>query len=112
MLQAYPNLRQRLVHCYVYANIAIGLTGLLWCLANWHSHDQLRFLSFVGTAVLASVLKVRLPGVTGTVSVLALLVLVGIANLSLSEAIVLGAVSMLVQCNWRTQRRPTPIQVL
>ncbi len=112
MLQAYPNLRQRLAYWYVYANIALGLASLLWCLANWQSHDQLRFLSFVGTAVLASVLKVRLPGVTGTVSVLALLVLVGIANLSLSEAIVLGAVAMLVQCNLRTQRRPTPVQVL
>ena len=112
MLQAYPNLRQRLVHCYVYANIAIGITGLLWCSANWQSNDQLRFLAFVGTAVLASVLKVRLPGVTGAVSVLALLVLVGIANLSLSEALVIGAVSMLVQCTWRTKRRPTPVQVL
>src|SRR5579864_5906875 len=112
MLRAYPNLRQRLAYGYVYANIALGLASLLWCSANWQSNDQLRFLSFLGTAVLASVLKVRLPGVTGTVSVLALLVLVGIANLSLPEALVIGAVSMLVQCTWRTQRRPIPVQVL
>src|ERR1700737_57331 len=112
MLEAHPNLRKRLAFCYVYANIALGVTCLLWCSANWQSHDQLRFLSFLGTAVLASALKVRLPGVTGNVSVLALLVLVGIANLSLSETLVVGAVSMVVQCTWRTQRRPTPVQVL
>jgi len=56
-------------------------------------------------------LKVRLPGVTGTVSVNALFILVGIVNLSLPEALALGIVSIFVQCTWRPKNRPRPIQI-
>jgi putative nucleotidyltransferase with HDIG domain len=109
---ASRNVRHRLASFYVSANIALGTAALLFSLINWQSHDQLRFFSFVGTAALAALLKVRLPGVTGAASVLALLILVSIVNLSLPEALVLGAVAMLVQCTWRTQRRPKAVQVL
>ena len=78
---------------------------------NWQSHDPLRALAFIATALLASTLKVRLPGVTGTASVLALFVLIGIVNLSLSEAITIGALSMLAQSTWRTKAAPKPVQV-
>jgi putative nucleotidyltransferase with HDIG domain len=96
---------------YVAANIALGAAVVVWATLNWHSHDPLRSLAFITTALLASTLKVRLPGVTGTASVLALFVLISIVNLSLSEAIAIGALSMLAQCTWRTKLRPKPVQV-
>ncbi len=105
------NLRQRFVSFHVAANIGLGIAVVVWAVLNWHSHDQLRSLAFVATALLASSLKVRLPGVTGTASVLALFVLIGIVNLSLPETVAIGALSMLAQCTWRTKTRPKPVQV-
>jgi putative nucleotidyltransferase with HDIG domain len=104
-------MRQRFASIHVAANIGLGIAVVLWAALNWHSHDSLRSLAFITTALLASTLKVRLPGVTGTASVLALFVLIGIVNLSLAEAITIGALSMLAQCTWRTKVSPKPVQV-
>src|SRR3984893_6294574 len=104
--------RQQIARLHISVHVALGVAALLCGLSNWQSDDPLRFLSFVAAAVLGSVLKVRLPGVTGAISVGALFVLVGILNLSVPEALVVGVTSMLVQCTWRTKVRPKPIQVL
>jgi hypothetical protein len=90
-------MRQIFAHIHLLAHIAIGAAIIFWTLLNWQSHDHLQFFSFLGATILASVLKVRLPGVDGTVSVNALFILVGIVNLSLPEALALGVVSIFVQ---------------
>src|SRR5262249_16829858 len=104
--------RQRFFRFLLVSHTALGVAVLLYGFLNFQAHDQLRFLSFAATAVLASVLKVRLPGVIGNVSLSALFVLIGIVNLSLPETLLLGTASMLVQCYWRTAGRPRPVQVL
>src|SRR5580658_1016670 len=109
--EAKGQMRHRFASFHVAANIGLGVAVVVWAFLNWHSHDPLRSLVFIATALLASSLKVRLPGVTGTASVLALFVLIGIVNLSLAEAITIGALSMLAQCTWRTKLRPKPVQV-
>src|SRR5579871_6407796 len=95
--------RESMAKVYIGGMIVLGSMAFVSATLGWQSHDQLRFISFLSAAALASVLKVRLPGVTGAVSVLAIFVLVAIPNLSLPEAMVLGAVSMLVQCTWHTR---------
>src|SRR5438128_6155106 len=92
-------------------HVVLGTGVLYWAASNWQSHDQLRFFSYLLSALVASVLKVRLPGVTGTASVSFLFMLIGIVDLSVPEAVAIAALSMLVQCVWRTQRRPKPAQV-
>jgi putative nucleotidyltransferase with HDIG domain len=104
-------MRHRFASFHVAANIGLGIAVVVWAILNWQSHDSLRLLTFIATALTASTLKVRLPGVTGTASVLALFVLIGIVNLSLPEAIAIGGLSMLAQCTWRTKARPRPLQV-
>src|SRR5579872_2373439 len=104
-------MRNLMPKLYLWAHIAIGSAALLGGLAKWECHDPLRFAAFLITAALASALKVRMPGVTGTMSVSALFVLVGIVNLSLSETLVVGAVSLLVQTVWRVKVRPRFVQV-
>ncbi len=105
-------MRDRLPRIFLWTHIALGSAAMLGGLANWESHDRLRFAAFVVTAALASALKVRMPGFSGTMSVSALFVLVGIVNLSLSETLVVGAVSLLVQTLWQVQIRPRVIQVV
>src|SRR5690242_21888930 len=68
-------------------------------------------MAFLAAAAIASALKVRLPGVTGTVSVSFLFVLAAIVNLSLPEALAVGALSMLVQSFWHARKRPRPVQL-
>ncbi len=111
MLKAESQFARRLAsQVHLFGSICLGVATLLWAVANWHSSDPARLISFILAAALGSVLKLQLPGVRGVVSVSALFVLIGIVNLSLSEALLVGAVSMIVQCTWRTAARPKLLQ--
>lgn len=92
---------------YVFGVIAAGLLLLGWAGFEWHSDDVLRFAGFLALTVVASMFKVRLPGLRGTISVNFVLMLVAIAQLSLSEAIFLCAVGAVVQCVWRAKEKAT-----
>jgi putative nucleotidyltransferase with HDIG domain len=96
------------IHVFTY--ICLGAATLLGAIANWHCSDPARLISFTVAAALGSVLKLQLPRVGGVVSVSALFVLIGIVNLSLPEALLVGALSMVVQCTWRTATRPKLLQ--
>jgi putative nucleotidyltransferase with HDIG domain len=102
--------KRPLSQIYLFTQIALGTATLLGAMANWHSSDPVRLVSFAVAAVLGSLLKLRLPGVGGLISVSALFVLIGIVNLSLPEALLVGFLSMLVQCTWRMANRPTLLQ--
>src|SRR6266705_3166041 len=86
-----------------------GTATLLYGAIHQSSKNIAEFICYLGIAVLASRLKVNLPGITGTLSVSFLFILVGILELSFSETLILGAVSMLAQCLYPD--RPKAIQV-
>ena len=73
------------------------------------SENPLKFLCYLAIALAASRLKVNLPGITGTTSVNFLFLLLGVLELSLSEAMVLGCAAAVVACLDRD--RPAPIQI-
>src|SRR5271166_2900003 len=89
--------------------IAAGMASLLPAAIHQSSNNIAEFICYLGIAILASRLRVTLPGITGTLSVNFLFILVGIAELSYSEAITLGAVSMLAQSLY--PGRPGAIQL-
>ena len=89
--------------------IAIGTASLLQAAIHQSSRNIAQFICYLGVAVLASRLRVTLPGITGTLSVNFLFILVGIAELSYSEAMTLGAISMLAQTLYPS--RPNAIQL-
>ncbi len=60
--------------------------------------------------MLASRLKVHLPGITGTMSVNFLFILLGIVELSLAETLALGCTGILMQCFYRD--KPHLVQVM
>jgi signal transduction histidine kinase/DNA-binding response OmpR family regulator len=103
--------RARLASLYLVATIAFGSGIFLWALWTWRCEDPIRFLSFLAAGIVASVLKIRLPGVTETASVSVLVITVAIAHLSLPEAVIISALAMLVQCTWHTRAKPRAVQV-
>jgi two-component system sensor histidine kinase/response regulator len=105
-------LRTRLVSIYLCSTVTLGSLIFLWAVVNWHSQDQLRLASFLFAGIIASVLKIRLPGVTETASVSVLVISVAIARLSLPEAVVISAVAMLVQSTFHTRGKPRAVQVI
>jgi diguanylate cyclase (GGDEF)-like protein/putative nucleotidyltransferase with HDIG domain len=89
--------------------IASGTACLLQAAIHESSKNIAEFICYLGIAILASRLRVTLPGITGTLSVNFLFILVGIAELSFSEAMTLGAVAMVAQSLY--PGRPTAIQL-
>jgi putative nucleotidyltransferase with HDIG domain len=89
--------------------IAAGTACLLQAAIHQSSKNIAEFICYMGIAVLASRLRVTLPGITGTLSVNFLFILVGIAELGFSEAMTLGAVAMVAQS--LHPGRPTAIQL-
>ena len=89
--------------------VSAGLATLVYGGVHQSSKNIAEFICYLGIAVLASRLKVNLPGITGTLSVNFLFILIGVLELSFSETLILGAVSMLAQCLY--PERPKAIQV-
>src|SRR6201987_4784961 len=89
--------------------VMAGLGTLIYGGIHQSSRNIAEFICYLGIAILASRLKVNLPGVTGTLSVNFLFILVGVLELSFSETITLGAVAMLAQCVY--PERPSGTQV-
>jgi len=89
--------------------VSAGLGTLIYGGIHQSSKNIAEFICYLGIAILASRLKVNLPGITGTLSVNFLFILIGILELSFTETLILGAVSMLAQCMY--PERPKAIQV-
>src|SRR5271165_1862212 len=83
---------------FISSMVIAGLGVLLYGGVHQTSKNIAEFICYLGIAILASRLKVTLPGITGTLSVNFLFILVAVAELSYSETLILGAVSMLAQC--------------
>src|SRR5437773_542119 len=99
------------------ARVYIGVTllGGLLCLSLGLFHGQWtepsRYLCYLALALLASGMKVRLPGVHGTMSVIFLFILIGVRELTLAQTLLMGVLGTLIQCYWKPKSWPKPIQV-
>jgi hypothetical protein len=82
---------------FIGAMVAAGVAALASGLMQWQVTDPVRFLSFLIITALASRLKLKLPGTNGNMSVSLPFILIAVAELSLSESVVIAAVSALVQ---------------
>ncbi len=89
--------------------VLCGTAVLTYTVLHGRSETPLKFFCYLVLALAASRLKVNLPGITGTMSVNFLFLLLGVLELSLSEAMALGCAAVVVQCFDRD--RPVPIQV-
>jgi diguanylate cyclase (GGDEF)-like protein/putative nucleotidyltransferase with HDIG domain len=96
---------------FILVTSALGLLVLTAASLRWAPVDLPRLLCYVMIAMLASSLKVELPGINGTMSVNFLFILIGIVELSLPETILIGFSAALVQSFWKVRRIPTPLHL-
>jgi diguanylate cyclase (GGDEF)-like protein/putative nucleotidyltransferase with HDIG domain len=89
--------------------VLCGISVLTYTVLHGTSHDPLKFLCYLAIALVASRLKVNLPGITGTMSVNFLFLLLGVLELSFAETMALGCAAVVVQCFDRD--RPMPAQI-
>jgi diguanylate cyclase (GGDEF)-like protein/putative nucleotidyltransferase with HDIG domain len=89
-----------------------GTAVLVYSLWHWQSADLTRFFCYLAVALLASVLKVQLPGIDGTMSVNFLFILMGVMELSLAETLVIGCAATLLQSIWHLGKRLDPVKVI
>lgn len=81
-------------------------------LLHWHSSDPVKFVCYLIAALLASALKVTLPGVVGTLSANFLFTLLGILELSLPETLIIGLASVFAQFYWKPVGRLKRVQLI
>jgi diguanylate cyclase (GGDEF)-like protein/putative nucleotidyltransferase with HDIG domain len=91
---------------------ALGTAAMVAACLHWHSNDPLKFWCYLAIAVLASTLKVKLPGMDSTMSVHFLFVLLGVLELSLAETLIIGCLPALLQSVWKNRRRSDPVKVV
>ncbi len=103
-----PNLAKAYI-----AMIAAVATAVLSVVATrWNPENLPHFVMFFMLAMLASAMKIRLPGFKTTISTNFVFILMGVASFSFGETVLMGLGGALVQSLWKTQTRPKPVQVL
>ena len=87
-----------------------------WLLANalesWNTADPAHFLFYLAIAVCASMLKIALPTVNGSMSVNFFFILIGLVDLSLPETMVIACAGAVAQNILRSRQPARPHQVL
>ena len=90
--------------------LAFGCFALAF--SHWYCHDPIKFVCYLALAIAASFLKIKLPGVNGTLSVNFIFILLGVLELSFGETLLLGIAEVFVQSRWRSSKSLRPIHVL
>ncbi len=101
-----------LAKAYIAMIAALASVVLIVVASRWNPENFGHFVLFFALAMLASAMKIRLPGFKTTISTNFVLILIAIALFSFGETVLIGLGGALVQSLWRTQQRPKPVQVL
>jgi signal transduction histidine kinase/ActR/RegA family two-component response regulator len=104
-------LRVLMTRLYLASVILLGAVTLVAAVASWTTSDPTKFLVYLMLAVLTSGMKVRLPGVDGTLSVNFVVVLLCIAVLTASETLIVGAASFATQSLWRIRDKGSVVKL-
>ena len=79
---------------------AIAMCGLVifgYAVLHFHGNDTTRFLSLLVVALVAARLKLKLPGLTGNMSVNLPFIILGVVELGLLQTLIIACASTLVQ---------------
>ena len=101
-----------LAKAYIAIIAAVATVVLIVVASRWNPENLAHFVMFFALAMVASAMKIRLPGFKTTISSNFVFILVGIALFSFGETVLIGLGGALVQSLWKTQTRPKVVQVL
>src|SRR6266478_7132115 len=101
-----------LAKAYIAMIAALAVAVLTVVASRWNPGNLGHFVLFFVLAMLASAMKIRLPGFETTISTNFVFILIAIALFSFGETVLIGLGGALVQSLWKTQQRPKPVQVL
>ncbi len=101
-----------LAKAYIAMTTALAAAVLTVVASRWNPENLGHFVLFFVLAMLASAMKIRLPGFKTTISTNFVFILIGIALFSLGETVLIGLGGALVQSLWNAQQRPKLVQVL
>src|SRR5713226_768434 len=101
-----------LAKAYIATITALAVGIFTVAASRWNPENFGHFVLFFALAMLASAMKIRLPGFKTTISTNFVFILIGIALFNFGETVLIGLGGALVQSLWKTQQRPRPVQVL
>src|ERR1051325_4690194 len=91
---------------YIGSILTLGAVCIACALTRWRCAEPIEYCRHLATALLASGLKVTLPGTQSTMSVSYVFVMLSIIEFSYPETVVLACLSAVGQCLWRSKQRP------
>ncbi len=100
------------VRAYFYCVVGIGLFLFSNGLSQFTPTDFQQFFAYFALGMLSATWRVKVPGVPVNVSPVFAFVLIGIANYSLGEALIIACGSTLVQCMWRPPEKRNARKIL
>jgi len=96
---------------YIALIAAVAAAALAVAAYQWKPANVGQFVMFFALTMVASTMKIRLPGLKTSVSVNFVFILMGIALFSFSETVLIGLGGALVQSLWRPLQKPKAVQV-
>src|SRR5215467_16297056 len=96
---------------YITMVIVSGMALLLLAAGSWSSTNMRQFAIYLALAAFASALKVRIPGMEGTISPNFVFLLLGMVALPFSQVAVISLIAALVQSLWTNPRHIRLVQV-
>jgi len=96
---------------YIAMIATLAAAALAVAAYQWKPANLRQFVVFFALAMVASTMKIRLPGLKTSISTNFVFILIGLALFSFSETVLIGLGGALVQSLWRTLQRPKAVQV-
>src|ERR1700676_4606612 len=97
----------------VYINIVrvLGALALVLAISPPISRGARHFTIYLCASLVLSALKIRLPGLTSSVSLNTIPMLAAAAELTPAEAVIIGCAGTLMQSYWHAQKRPSWLRI-
>ncbi len=96
---------------YIATVLTSGALSLSFAMAGWNCSDPLHYACQLAIALVASGLKVKLPGILSTMSVSYVFVVLSMMEFSYPETVALACMATAVQTLWRPKNRPQVLQL-
>jgi len=107
---AGEKLMPRNAKTYIGLILCSGAAVVLLAAGTWSSASLLQFAILLGLATISSAMKIRIPGIEGTMSPNFVFLVLGVVVCSFSEVVAMTLAAALVQSLW-TARQPRLVQV-